>query len=515
MPEPSPTPYSSFTEPRYDPEEVRAWFKDTAEPCPEILAPLHLLLPILKRRIGPVGKSGQMKAQTDKQTGEKKGPEYPFRKIEDILNEGHGPLCDLGVSWRKVAILRHELKANGKAETCVMDVEYELVGPLGDTVRTVATGEATDFGSDKATNKADTCARKNMLVDLLQLATEDPDSERPDRVDESPHVQRVSGSQWAEVQAAIKALPEETRAEVKEWADDKGMTVTGAGLTVGDYRKLKPYLAAVKRRLEQGGPDTVKAAMEKLEESVAAAKDARSRHPQPAAGAPAAPRGEAAADTAGDIDKPPVELVTAEHVATLKTETAKLNNDQRAGLLSWAEAQGINVEVAALPELTVDQFTALMRAIRNTLRSGEMGTAKKAASRPAKKAAGRATGSTSKSASRRPRSTPEPDPAPAPPAEDEAAAAERNRLRAELIGRAELLPPAIQAQFLTDLAAAKGPSGVPLADAIEACPPPWDRWLSTVIERLEAIVEEAERAEVEALADEADAAEEAEQAATT
>lgn len=456
----------AFTEPRYEPDQVRAWFADTAEKAPEILAPLHILLPILKRRIGPIGKGGEIKPKE----GET-GPRYPFRKIEDILNEGHGPLCDLGISWRKVAVVRHELTANGKAEKCVMEVVYELVGPLGDTVRTVAVGEAVDFGSDKATNKADTCARKNMLVDLLQLATEDPDSERPDRLDERPEVQAAPARDAIAAVDRVKALSDEGKAQVKDWAEERGIKVTPRTLTVGDMRKLNALVASIEKRekeLAEAEGDTVQAAVDKLEDAVERAKEARSRHPQPPS-APAAPNGEAATDAAGDLDafSDEVDMVTDQHVETLKREAAKLDNDQRAQLMEWAKGAGINVNVPDLHLLTVDQFTAVMTAMRNQSKARTVGTAKKAAGRPAKAAAKKA---------------------PAAPPVDEAALAARQALRAELTGRAELLPADLQDAFLSELAAADGPAGMSIGDAIQECPPAWDRWLERAVERQEALV---------------------------
>ncbi|HKO85624.1 MAG TPA: ERF family protein, partial [Actinomycetota bacterium] len=496
----------TFTAPRWTPEEVRAWFAEVpteVATVPRVLAPLHILLPILKRYVGPIGKTGQMKAQV--KDGEKKGPEYKFRQIEDILNEAHGPLCDLGINWRKVAVVRHELKANGKAETCVMEVIYELVGPLGDTVRSVAVGEAVDFGSDKATNKADTCARKNMLVDLLQLATEDPDSERPDRVDERPEVQKAKPADAVAIVKRVGALSDGAKAEVKEWAGERGITVIPRELTAGDVTKLGAFLTAIEKRERElaeaeantdgaiigagtGAPtDTVQEAVDKLEEAVDKAKEARSRHPQPssrAAGqapagmrtpaameadtdkapAPAAPTGEAAQDAAGDTD---AETINEQAQATLVAEIEKLRQADQAKLVevgAWATDQGMDITVANLPNLTTQEFTILMRAIRNALRSGTVGTAKKAASRTTKKAAAK------------------PAP-PAGPTEEEQTA--RLALRAELVGRAELLTEELQVRFLTQLAEASGPTGVDLGAAIETCPPAWDGWLAAAIEKLE------------------------------
>lgn len=306
----------------YEPDELKALLDEAEVPAndrPRYLLPLHLLLPLLKREIGPIGKTGQMKAQV--KDGEKKGPEYKFRQIEDILNEGHGPLVALGISWRKVEVVEHRLTANGKAQECVMRVRYELVGPLGDSMLTEAVGQAVDFGSDKATNKADTAARKNMLVDLLQLATEDPDTERPDRVDERPHVQRVSEAQFVEVADAIKALPEAEREQVKEWTADQGMVVTRGSLTRGDHGRLKAYVA-----------------------SRAKAAAGSNGHPEVQATETQTARVAKRAEDAGLAPRAPTDLVTQEDTAHLSTVMADLTEAEREAIKVRRTALGLSLQ---------------------------------------------------------------------------------------------------------------------------------------------------------------------------
>jgi ERF superfamily len=300
----------------YEPDELKELLDDAEVPAddrPRYLLPLHLLLPLLKREIGPIGKSGQMKAQV--KDGEKKGPEYKFRQIEDILNEGHGPLVALGISWRKVEVVDHKLTANGKAQECVIRVRYEIVGPLGDSMLTEAVGQAVDFGSDKATNKADTSARKNMLVDLLQLATEDPDTERPERVDERPHVQRVSVAQFTEVADAIKALPETERERVKEWAAERGMVVKASALTRGDLAQLKPFVAS---RAKEA------AALTQLGQ---------------ASGDPGN-----LTDVGRAASRAPTDLVTKDDTAYLSTVMAELTPDEREAIKVRRTALGLSLQ---------------------------------------------------------------------------------------------------------------------------------------------------------------------------
>lgn len=428
---------TTFTEPRYDPAELRQMFKEAGaeDLCPQLLLPLPLLLPILKRRIGPVGKSGEMKPKqgTD-------GPRYAFRRIEDILNEGHGPLCDLGIGWRKVAVARHELTANGKAQQCVMDIEYELWGPLGDTVRTVATGQAVDFGSDKSTNKADTAARKNMLVDLLQLATEDPDEERPERVDERPHVQRASQAQVAEVGMTIKALPDADKERVKAWTDEHGMVVTAAGLTVGDYQKLKAYLKATAPK--EGAAPPAPPALQ-----------------APPAAPPAAPEAPTQAAEGGPCSD--------EAWNTLKGVLGKLTDDQRAALGATATGLGLpklaegKLARAEITEAAYGEVMKVVSAIKRGSAAATKAVAKKA---PAKKAAGRRTASRG------------PDP-------DELRAGVRRELKAQV----EAFSGPAQEAVGAAIEKATGGFG-PWSEVFDQVPAAddWDRWLSDVIKEVAA-----------------------------
>lgn len=208
--------------------------------------------------------------------------------------------------------------------------------------------------------------------------------------------------------------------------------------------------------------------------------------------APATPTGEAATDAAGDIDGPA--LLSKEAQDTLVAEIQKLRDldvDKLVEVGNWATAEGMDITVANLPNLTTDDFTKLMKAIRAAVRtvlaSSPAFRKGEAAKAPAKKAASK------KAAAKKP----EPD---------GAEAEERYRLRSELVGRAELLPVEFQRQFLTELAEGNGPSGVPLAEAIESCPPAWDAYLTALVSKVENDAAAAEPAEAAAPLDVAEVA---------
>lgn len=341
------------TPPVYTPAElIQLLGPEGLAACPVLLAPLHMLVPLIKQDIGPIGKSGKMKPGKDGT-----GPSYDFRTIEDILNEAHAVLVRYGVRWRKSKIISHKLTSSGKAETCVMEVEYIFTGPLGDTETTVAVGEATDFGSDKATNKADTAARKNMLVDWLALATEDPDSERPDRIDERPQVQPAGIERFTEVFDSIGALSAESKPMVAAYAEAQGISLKKReweAMTQADYTKMKAFIAA------RAKVDAAAAGATLPGYGTPAAMDAMTDK---------APSGyEDEAPAAAEREAP----ISDVQWAQLDKAKADLKPEQRQTIGKWAQAQGIGY-TPAKPPSQADFLRLLQETVNLSRGSGNAG----------------------------------------------------------------------------------------------------------------------------------------------
>lgn len=121
----------------------------------------------VKRDLGAVGKGNTMKD----------GPRYNYRSIDDVLNKLHDGLCEHGVIFAPRLIAVDQSKVGeGKQIKTIVQVDYIVTGPEGDSIVCGTPGEANDSG-DKGVNKAMTAAFKVLLTQLLAIPfdTDDPD----------------------------------------------------------------------------------------------------------------------------------------------------------------------------------------------------------------------------------------------------------------------------------------------------------------------------------------------------
>lgn len=126
----------------------------------------------VKRDLGAVAKEKRMEA----------GPaKYNYRTIDDVLNKLHDPLINHGLvivpQLRRVEqTSAGETRSGTKQTRTVVEFEWLICGPEGDTLTAATTGEAIDSG-DKGTNKGGTSAFKQLLGQLFAIPfeTNDPD----------------------------------------------------------------------------------------------------------------------------------------------------------------------------------------------------------------------------------------------------------------------------------------------------------------------------------------------------
>lgn len=133
--------------------------------------PIHRLIPKLIEALPLIEKKG---------TSPKSMGEYPFRRIEDLLDELKPLLPKFGVFYAPTVLERvaeTRSTSNGTAlYTVHLHVRFRFYGPRGDYLEVDTWGEGMD-NFDKATNKAHTAAQKNALLELLNVASGEPDSE--------------------------------------------------------------------------------------------------------------------------------------------------------------------------------------------------------------------------------------------------------------------------------------------------------------------------------------------------
>lgn len=141
--------------------------------------PIHAVLAQVAFDLGPIAKSDMNTQQG-----------FAYRGIETILAKA-GPLMSAhGIVWLpRVVDKTVETILVGKYEKpwrlVSLTVEYEIVGPAGDSLRVVTIGEGFDPG-DKAGNKAMTGAYKYALLQVLGIADGHDEADADAAADPAP-----------------------------------------------------------------------------------------------------------------------------------------------------------------------------------------------------------------------------------------------------------------------------------------------------------------------------------------
>ncbi|MBF6333423.1 ERF family protein [Nocardia transvalensis] len=181
------------------------------------------------RDVGAVAKDQRNTAQ-----------KFSFRGVDQVVNAVAPALREHGVivaPVRSTLMVREITSGGGKRQAWVTGtVGYTVYGPEGDTMPVEVATEATDF-ADKATAKAMSVAYRIMLLQLLNLPTDDPD---PD----SEYVERGSGGHSAPAgRSAAKAAesktvgPDQLRQQIFELCERRGISrglLVTTWATVGD-----------------------------------------------------------------------------------------------------------------------------------------------------------------------------------------------------------------------------------------------------------------------------------------
>ena len=168
----------------------------------------------------------------------KQGSGYKFRGIDAVMNAVGPALRAHGVVVVPAKVKHHAivdvLTGNNRTPmaSARVSVVYRVSGPLGDSFKGAAVGEAFDSG-DKATAKAMSVAYRTFLLQALTLPTDDPDPDsathhRSPAVDEA-EMARDLGKWTGEVKAAgtdlakLKALWDRLAAEFPDvpWSPER------------------------------------------------------------------------------------------------------------------------------------------------------------------------------------------------------------------------------------------------------------------------------------------------------
>lgn len=151
------------------------------------------------------------------------GQGYKFRRVDDVLNALHGPLCQHGVVIvPRVVDYQSEPMERKNWTRTVLTVEFNVFGPAGDAVTAKAVGEAHN-NSDKGPGVAMSYAYKTAMSQLFSLPTDDPtmDNEHPVEPDASPQQARAR----AALRDVLGEASNETRAAMREWCDAEQLSL--------------------------------------------------------------------------------------------------------------------------------------------------------------------------------------------------------------------------------------------------------------------------------------------------
>lgn len=173
------------------------------------------------------------------------GAKFMYRGIDALMN-----VC--GPVFRKHRVMviprvtsaayRDVQTSGGKpSRETTLQVQYQIIGPAGDSILGVSAGEAMD-GGDKGTAKAMSVAMRVFLLQSLCLPTDEPD---PD----SEAYQRAGGkTQQQSAQDTANRVPESVSVEqldgVTRWCDERGLLDLMVRDADGNGRTLRSVIDA-------------------------------------------------------------------------------------------------------------------------------------------------------------------------------------------------------------------------------------------------------------------------------
>lgn len=172
----------------------------------------------VSRRVGGIAKEGFNAHQN-----------YNFRGIDQLVTAVQPVLNDVGVTIIPRVITHESVDRQTDKNIqrwCTVEVEYTIVGPGGDSVKSIMVGEAADV-ADKAMNKALSNAAKYFYFQTFWFGIggmDDGDFDHP----EAAPVQRQ----------APKAAPQQARPQAQSQSRPAGNATAGGGATEPQQKKI-------------------------------------------------------------------------------------------------------------------------------------------------------------------------------------------------------------------------------------------------------------------------------------
>lgn len=154
---------------------------------------------------------------------------FKFRGIDTTLDKAGPALRKHGVVTIP-KLLSRTLEPAGKSFRAIVEVEYVFYGPRMDSVSAIVPGEALD-AQDKATSKAMTVAHRTALLQVLSVATGEPD---PDAGPKSTNLVKL--------QAKVKKIRADKGWTWEALGDDYAAWSQGEDIQHADEAALAEYV---------------------------------------------------------------------------------------------------------------------------------------------------------------------------------------------------------------------------------------------------------------------------------
>jgi hypothetical protein len=113
--------------------------------------------------------------------------------------------------------------------SAIVNMRYTVRGPAGDSFTGGALGEAADAG-DKAVSKAQSVAYRVFLLQSLTVPTDEPDPDLESHQRAAPAIN--------ELDAALRQLNENERADLRAWTEDEGLSPRSSLDATGEAKVL-------------------------------------------------------------------------------------------------------------------------------------------------------------------------------------------------------------------------------------------------------------------------------------
>ena len=208
---------------------------------PTMPVTIHQALQAVAQDISHIGKNQVNSAQ-----------KFKFRGIDDVLNAIHEPLAKHGVAFIPSGItILSETERTTKSGTTQFyvraAVEYTIVGPSGDSIKSVVLAEASDMG-DKVSSKLMSMAFKYLAFQVLSIPVagmDDADNDTPEPIQAAAPIPNLEKT----LEGFANSLGTDVESLTGKWRTANG-GISYQDMLVLPGDRLRPFLRQVEAHIK-------------------------------------------------------------------------------------------------------------------------------------------------------------------------------------------------------------------------------------------------------------------------